>query len=479
MLDPHNPKAGGLAVALGDMMHGREGLWLGWSGEEVPEGSRKITTAPFGRTTLVKVDFTEKERKHYYTGFSNSVLWPVFHEEIQFADLANPEYFPAYEHVNKLLAAELVRHLQDDDMLWIHDYHLIPLAKELRALGCSQRIGFFNHIPLPPPDVVRTIPRHRQLMESLFSYDLIGMQTARNVKNLHRYIEEEDEGIGQTGEGTLIAGFGKASSATHFPIGIDVASFRALVPSERSEAFLNLMREEAGRQRILMVGVDRLDYSKGVPERLAALRQFLRDHLEMHGRVTFVQVSAPSRPKVAAYVELSLKTKHLVDEINREFETETWKPVIYINEPVERAALPEAFRLSRVGVVTPIADGMNLVAKEYVAAQSPEDPGVLVLSTAAGAAAQMQASLLVNVQNRDEIVAAYESALDMPLQERQERHAHLMSNVQTEDFGWWQRSYLAALDEVPRCSEVPVAISPLTHQTPASASHDHFQTIPR
>lgn len=447
VINPEKPAAGGLAVALGEMMYNTDGLWFGWSGKTTDEPDPKsIKTEPFGRTTLATVDLSQRHHDDYYAGFSNSVLWPIFHQKGKWAEL-KPEYFNAYVHVNKMLASQLAPMLQDNDVVWIHDYHLIPFAQELRALGCKQRIGFFNHIPLPPPDAIKQIPWHGQLMEALFSYDLVGMQSAKDVENLRQYVEME--GVGQRQDNSHIDAFGKKTSVQAFPIGIDTESLMSLVPSSTSsQAIMDEVRNESSK-RLLMVGVDRLDYSKGVPKRLKAFRELLLMYPEMKENVTFVQIAAPTRQGVFAYDQLSRKTSGLVNKINAQFGTDTWKPVLYFNTSVERNSLVELYRLSRVGVVTPKADGMNLVAKEYVAAQTPEDPGVLVLSTEAGAASQLRESLLVEPKDSLGIAKAYKRGLTMSQEERKKRHGALLNNVKTETLGQWREHYLKRLSSVP------------------------------
>lgn len=469
--DPNNPAAGGLAVALGEMMYKTKGLWIGCSGKTTDEPSPKsVRTVQYGDTTLVQVDLSQQHHDNYYAGFSNSVLWPVFHNKAKHAVL-NPAYFEDYKQVNKILASHLAPMLKDDDILWIHDYHLIPLAQELRALNCKQRMGFFNHIPMPSPDDFKKIPQHRELMEALFSYDLVAMQSPRDVKNLTQYVEEE--GVGQRLEGARVDAFGKTTCVRDFPIGIDVEKFKALAPSSDSDAILNEVRSESGKGRKLMVGVDRLDYSKGVPTRLKAFRDLLKSHPEMLNTVTFVQVAAPTRGIVPAYAKLSDKTRKLVDDINKEFGTDTWKPVMYFNESVNRNALPEIYRLSRVGVVTPKADGMNLVAKEYIAAQAPEDPGVLVLSTGAGAASQLRETILVPPKNHTALTEALYRGVNMPLEERQTIHTPLMNTVTNKDLNWWRESFLKELSSVPS-SSAPDAQRKVTEKafTPSSDRDD-------
>ena len=451
VINPEKPAAGGLAVALGAMMYNTDGLWFGSSGKTTDEPDSKIIkTEPFGCSTLATVDLSQQHYDNYYAGFSNSVLWPIFHEAVEWADL-NPAYFKGYKQVNKMFASRLVPMLKENDVLWIHDYHLIPLAQELRALGCKQRIGFFNHIPLPPPEVIKQIPQHRQLMEALFSYDLIGMQSVQDAENLRRYVETE--GVGQRLAGPFMDAFGKKSSVQTFPIGINVENFNALAPSPDSQDILNEVHNESGRRK-LMIGVDRLDYTKGIPTRLDAFYELLATHPEEREKVTLVQITAPTRQGVFGYDELSRKTSELVNKINARFGTENWKPVIHFNMPVERNTLPELYRRSRVGVVTSKADGMNLVAKEFVAAQRPENPGALVLSKKTGAAFQLREAILVDPNDHIGIANAYKRALDMPLKERQERYAALLNNVLTENLSWWRRNYMAALFSVPSFSSI-------------------------
>jgi len=451
MIDPKKPAAGGLAVALGDMMYNTDGLWMGCDANKVDEPRPKIgRTEQFGRTALVQVELPKQQYDNYYKGFSNTVLWPIFHGKVKMNEvtsaISNPAHFKAYEEVNKALASQLAPMLKNDDVLWIHDYHLIPLAQELRALGCQQRIGFFNHIPLPPPQIIKKIPQHKQLMEALFSYDLVGMQCANDVENLRQYVETE--GVGQRLDDSQVEAFGKVTSMLDFPIGIDVDSFKALNPNDapdpKSQAFLDKVRKEAGK-RLLMIGVERMDYTKGIPKRLKSFHKFLDENPEMRDKVTLIQISSPTREGVPAYDKLKEKTKMLKKSINRRFGTDTWKPVMYCKHGVKRAYLPELYRLAKVGLVTPVADGMNLVAKEYIAAQNPENPGVLVLSTGAGAASQLREALLVPPKDLVALAEAYKAALNMPLEERQERYAALIKNVKTQDLPWWRNSFRGKL----------------------------------
>lgn len=448
MVDPSKPAAGGLAVALADTMHDNPGLWMGWSGAIGGRpGTPSVRTQAFGQSTLVGMDLSRTQCRQYYAGYSNSVLWPVMHSSAGWADI-RPGQYGVYRQVNRMFAAQLAPLLQQDDVLWIHDYHLIPLAQELRRLGCQQRMGFFNHIPFPEPGVFRAIPEHRELVESLFSYDLVGMQIPRDVQNLQGYVREERIGEAAA-DGSRLRAFGRQVQVRDFPIGIDVQGLMAQESDTGSSRILESMRTEKAEGRLLMVGVERLDYSKGVPDRFAALGQLLEDRPDLREKVTFVQIGAPSRPEVPAYAALARRTQKMVDGINSKYGTPSWTPILYFAEPVRRSALPAVYRMGRVGVVTSVADGMNLVAKEYVASQDGRDPGALVLSRGAGAAHQLQDAILVPPADRPAIAQAYEAALAMPLDERRQRHARLLDNVQTQDLAKWREDYLSALRSVP------------------------------
>jgi len=461
MVDPAQPAAGGLAAALGGLMKETPGLWLGWSGKvNDGPGVGRPPLQSYGRTTLVPIDLSQAEHDHYYAGFANKVLWPVFHGQVQHAESdaqANARYFESYEQVNRKFASTLAGLLQEDDAIWVHDYHLIPLATELRRLGCRQRMGFFNHIPFPTLEALRQIPQHGRLVRSLFDYDLVGMQAQRDLDRFHEYVEIRGQGR-RSDEGHVQA-FGRMVRSQSFPIGIDVAQFTSQHGVADGGHVLSRLRRER-RKRVLMVAVDRLDYTKGLPERLEAFRLLLERHPECRRHVTLAQVVSPSRESVAAYAAVRDRVRGMVDALNKDYGSRGWTPVLHFEDVVDRRALPEYFRLGRVGVVTPVADGMNLVAKEFVAAQDPELPGALVLSEAAGASAQLTQALMVDPKNPADMAETFHQALHMPLQQRVERHAALLQTVQDEDLQRWSDSYLEVLeggDPPPLPADQPAA----------------------
>jgi trehalose 6-phosphate synthase len=442
--DPRKTAAGGLAVALAEVLNNTGGLWFGWSGKIVDHSEvDDVQIEQAGPVKMVSVDLTQVDHDCFYLGYSNGVLWPVFHYRLDLADF-DAGYIHGYRRVNQQFARKLLPFLRPDDIIWVHDYHLIPLAAELRALGCTQRIGFFLHIPLPPPLILAAIPGHDWLIRALFAYDLVGFQSRSDLDHFARYAETEAHA--QRLEDDRWRAFGRTVHAGAFPIGIDVQEFTALANGDDAVAMYERMQREYSRRKLL-VGVDRLDYSKGLPQRMRAFREFLIKNPDLRSSATLIQIASPSRENVSAYTDILHELESLCGAINGNFGDLDWMPVRYIHRTVARSRLPGLYRASRVALVTPLRDGMNLVAKEYLAAQDPEDPGVLVLSRFAGAAEQLKEALLVNPYDTEGTAAAILLALQMPLEERRSRHEALMRSVRTYDVHWWCESFLEALGE--------------------------------
>ena len=446
LADPRKTAAGGLAVALGETLNATGGLWFGWSGNIVEDGTPgegEVHTSQAGNVTPATIDLCREDHDSYYLGYSNGVLWPVFHYRLDLADF-DAGFIAGYRRVNQLFARKLMPLLKPDDILWIHDYHLIPLAAELRAMGCTNRIGFFLHIPLPPPLILAAIPQHEWLIRSLFSYDLVGFQSEADVNHFSRYVGEE------AGAEALdphhFRAFNRTVRAQAFPIGIDVDEFAALTHASDAMDMYHRIREEYKRRRLLL-GIDRLDYSKGLPQRMRAFRELLAHYPENHRSATLIQIASPSRESVDAYADIRQELESLSGVINGDYGELDWMPLRYIHRTVARKRIPGLCRAAAVGLVTPLRDGMNLVAKEYIAAQDPADPGVLVLSRFAGAAEQLKDALLVNPYDTHGTAETIQQALQMPLEERQRRHQLLLNNIRTFDVHWWRRTYLEALAE--------------------------------
>lgn len=445
--DPRKTAAGGLAVAVRESLQQTGGLWFGWSGKirsetDAAAGQPDVRVQTTGSVTLATIDLDQRDYDTYYLGYANDVLWPVFHYRL---DLANFDvrFAAGYRRVNQLFARKLMPLLRPDDLIWVHDYHLIPLAAELRAMGCTNRIGFFLHIPMPPPLIMAAIPEHEWLMRSLFAYDLVGFQAEADVTHFAHYVESEAQAH-RLEPGRLRA-FQRTLRVGAYPIGIDVDEFAGLAQGKEGREMFARMREEYSRRRLL-IGVDRLDYSKGLPQRVHAFRELLAQYPENHNSATLIQIASPSREDVGAYDDLRRQMDSLCGEINGDYGELDWMPVRYIHRNVARKRLPGLYRASRVALVTPLRDGMNLVAKEFIAAQDPADPGMLVLSRFAGAAEQLTDALLVNPYDAQGTAQAIQRALTMPLDERINRHTRLTQRIREHDVHWWCATFLEALE---------------------------------
>lgn len=442
--DPRKTAAGGLAVALGEVLNNSGGLWFGWSGK-LAEGDAQpqLHVHHAGPVTLATVDLNKEDYDSFYVGYSNGVLWPVFHYRLDLADF-DAGYIEGYRRVNQMFAKTLLPMLQPDDIIWVHDYHLIPLAAELRALGCTQRIGYFLHIPLPPPLIMAAIPGHDWLMKGLCSYDVVGFQSQADHEHFCRYIQAEAHAQ-SAGEGRWRV-FNRTIHAGAYPIGLDVQEFRSVTEAPEAREMYERMKREYSRRKLL-VGVDRLDYSKGLPQRMRAFRELLARYPETRQSATLIQIASPSREDVSAYTDILHELESLCGSINGNYGELDWMPVRYMHRTVARARLPGLYRASRVALVTPLRDGMNLVAKEFLASQDPDDPGVLVLSRFAGAAEQLKEALLVNPYDTEGTAHAIHLALQMPLEERRERHQALFKTLQRTDVHWWCDSFLHTLGQ--------------------------------
>ncbi len=434
-------QSGGLAVGLVDAIKAQGGVWFGWDGQRDGETGGPLKVSQHGTVTTVGVPISPDDFSAYYLGFANSVLWPLFHYRMDLVNIT-AKAFEGYMRVNEVFARQLMPLLKPDDLIWIHDYHLIPLAAMLRKLGCKQRIGHFLHIPFPPPELLSATPHHLDLVESLLDYDLLGFQTHTDVGNLKSYLTTHIPEVSVT-EDCLEMG-DKAVRIGRFPIGIDVQNFESLSIRNCPPEGLRENRKAAKRRKSI-IGVDRLDYSKGLPERFQAFEQLLLRYPEHIRQVGFVQIAPVSRGEVDAYADIRMELERLTGSVNGRFADLDWTPVQYLCRPLSRDVLAPLMRQSDVGFVTPLRDGMNLVAKEYVAAQDPLDPGVLLLSQFAGAAEEMPEALIVNPYDVEGMAHKLHEALVMPLNERRDRHAALLRSIKTYDAQNWAEGYLSAL----------------------------------
>ncbi len=434
---------GGLAGALNSALKDNGGIWFGWSGQETDNftGSINVQRSTEGVTTAT-IDLEEQDVEEYYNGYANSTLWPLFHYRIDLTQY-EAEFGRGYERVNERFAQSALPLIEPDDDVWVHDYHLMPLAQQLRDMGCKNRIGFFLHIPWPPTNLLVSLPYHERLVQSLLRYDLIGFQNDTWLDSFLHYCGKElgaqiDE---ETGTVTLN---GRTTVARAYPIGIDYDFFMA--KGETGEARQAAQRLLAStRHRTAMIGVDRLDYSKGLPERLDGIGRFFDNYPERVRDLVFIQIAPPSREDIGSYQRIRAELEQKTGQINGARSEVDQVPIRYVNKGHSQEELFGFYRAAKIGLVTPLRDGMNLVAKEYIAAQDPENPGVLILSRFAGAAQQMPDALLVNPHSSDEMASAIRDALDMPLEERKARYEKLIGTVRDENVKQWTEDFITDL----------------------------------
>lgn len=443
--DPDKPATGGLAVAVQAALKQHGGIWMGWSGQSSgDEEPGPLTIRQEGEITYALAELSARDLTEYYEGLANSVLWPLCHYRIDLTDYARRD-MAGYVRVNHFFAERLAPLIEADDIIWVHDYHLLPLAAELRKMGVTNRIGFFLHIPWPSPDVFLTLPVQKYLLQAMTEFDLIGFQTGDDTENFALSLRRA--GIAQplAGEPGKFRSTEREFQIGAFPIGIDVLAFADKSAAIVGNAIMQQLHTSLeGRE--LIVGVDRLDYSKGIPERLQGYRRFLEANPAWHGKVTLLQITPKSRSGVTQYAMLQREVAELAGQINGALGRLDWTPVRYVNRAFSQNLLAGLYRMARIGLVTPLRDGMNLVAKEYVAAQNPQDPGVLILSRFAGAAHELaEGAVLINPYDVETIADALYQAVTMPLEERQRRHQLMDATLRSNDVYSWCDRFLAQL----------------------------------
>ncbi|MGH8196249.1 MAG: alpha,alpha-trehalose-phosphate synthase (UDP-forming) [Woeseiaceae bacterium] len=436
--------AGGLAVGVLGALRDRGGMWFGWNGDlNLTAGN---THAPeiewHDNIQFVGIDLDEGDFEGYYNGFSNKVLWPLFHYLLGFIQYRRAN-FEAYQRVNATFARKLVPLLEPDDIIWVHDYHLIPLAMELRKGGVDQPIGFFLHVPFPGYDVLQVLPDRLFLLQALSAYDVVGFQTTRDLASFRDAVSQPELGAVVGSDGTIEVA-GRTLIADVYPIGVDVDALHRFATEARGHSEVTrTLQSLADRQFI--IGVDRLDYSKGLEQRFRSYATLLEKYPAIQGAVSYTQIAPPTRIGVRAYDDIRASLEQTSGEINGRFATLDWLPLRYINRGINRETLMGLFRLADVGIVTPIRDGMNLVAKEFVASQDPRNPGMLVLSILTGAASELKDAVLVNPYDNDDVADGLYRALTMPLDERKERYSSMMAVLRKNDIVAWRDRFLGAL----------------------------------
>ncbi|HWI26011.1 MAG TPA: trehalose-6-phosphate synthase [Stellaceae bacterium] len=434
-------RAGGLAMAMREAVKRTGGLWFGWSGA-ITEGALEARLVAAGKVTYATVDLARQDYEQYYLGYANGTLWPLLHYRLGLMAYRHEDY-QGYLRVNMRMARQLQPFLQPDDLVWVHDYHLIPLGAALRALGVANRIGFFLHTPFPSIDVLSALPHHERMIEAMAAYDLVGFQTEAATDAFLGCVRACPGGemLGRA----AFALDGRRSRVSTFPIGMDAEDFARLAGQAAHSAEARRLKESlSGRN--LIIGVDRLDYSKGIPQRFEAIEGLLTAYPEQRRRFNYLQITPYSRADLTQYRAFRRELEGLAGRVNGKFAEFDWSPIRYVNRSFSQQTLAGFYRAARVGLVTPLRDGMNLVAKEFVAAQDPLDPGVLVLSRFAGAAKELDAALLVNPIDATEMAAALHRALEMPRGERSERWQAMMAANRRNTLDHWRDSFLAALD---------------------------------
>ena len=438
---------GGLAISIQTALEAYGGIWFGWSGKYAAKVSVRPKVFSTNGLTYATLDLSTKDYEEYYSGYANRAIWPAFHYRPDLMAFHRDDY-KGYQRVNANFAKKLVPLLEGGDLIWVHDYHLIPLAHELRQKGINHPIGFFLHTPFPVPEVLTSLPGHQELVEGLCAYDVVGFQTEMDLYAFHNYINREVQG--QVMSNGIVKVNGRTFLAGVFPIGIDMKNVTSLARDSKNSTSAIKMQESL-HGRPMIIGVDRLDYSKGIIERFLAFESLLKDSPEFQKQcVTLIQIAPLSRSHVQEYKEMREEISTAAGRINGRFSEFNWVPIRYINHSFKRRTLMGCFRASNVGFVTPLRDGMNLVAKEYVAAQDPEDPGVLVLSRFAGAVHELDNnSIVVNPYNTEEVADALKQALVMPLDERKARWKEMMKTLRRNDITIWREKFVATLQEAP------------------------------
>jgi trehalose 6-phosphate synthase len=458
---PNEPMTGGLAAALLPVVENSGAIWVGSSGR-VRDGNQKEPFAEIeslGAGALAMLDLPAAHYGGYYEGFANSALWPAMHSRTDLIRATQEDYV-SYREVNAFMARALLRFRKTDSVFWIQDYHFLALGAELRDLGVTQPVGFFLHTPWPSRSLIGGVPHHRELIEAMLAYDLIGFQTEEDRENFLSYVQQ-DLGLA-VHDGVVRSHYGRTRAAV-FPIGIDPQKFAQLAAKAMTHPDVSRLRRSLNGEK-LAIGVDRLDYSKGLVNRIKAFDRMWTTHPQLARTVSLLQIATPSRGAIEAYGNLQSEVARLVSDVNGIHGEVDWTPIRYLNKGYGQAVLAGLYRTAQVGVVTPLQDGMNLVAKEYVAAQNPADPGVLVLSKFAGAANELDTALHVNPHDIDGMAKTIATALVMPLTERRMRWEAMMERLNNSTIQQWFADFVDTLQET---QFVKSEIGPIVTEQPS------------
>ena len=465
--EAHSSFADEMAVTVKAVLKNQSGMWFGWSGKVTDQPASEARTLKINKATYVQIELSNNDIQEYCTGLANSVLWPILHYRVDLQTYSRADA-SGYIRVNRLFADHLSGLIDEDDVVWVHDYHLMLLPRELRSRGHRNRIGFFLHTPCAPPDILQTLPHHKEILGGLTYCDLVGFQTENDRDNFAQYL------VGQGGTPRR-GGYdidGRRVRLGAFPVSIETKAYMRLARNAGRSAMLGLVRESLGGSR-LVLSVDRLDCSKGIPERIKAFEQFLEMNPDWHGKATLLQLTPKNWSDVQQYSEIESEVTGLIGKVNGRFGDAVWTPIRYVNRSYSRTVLAGIYRAAHVAMTTPLRDGMNLMAKEFLAAQDPADPGVLMLSQFAGAANELDQALIVNPHETDAVATALKRALEMPLDERRARHAPMVAHLLRNDIRRWARSYTSTLVDGRTgrglLGVLRALLKPSTAQTPRGA----------
>lgn len=439
--------SGGLVSALAPALKNRGGVWIGWPGAIDPQDQDSLSTILEKESReagfkLYPVSLSEEEIKLYYDGFSNEIIWPLFHD-LQSECHFDPRYWGAAQEVNRKFAQKIQSIYQPHDFLWIHDYHLMLVAQELRRLNIQEKVGFFLHIPFPPLDIFLKLPWRFQVLRALLDYDLMGFQTRRDQRNFIQCVKRllPDVKITYQKHVHICQTATREVRVAAFPISIDYQEFSNMASGKEVEEQTEQKKQQMKGQKIIF-SCDRLDITKGIPYRLEAIRHLLKTHPELHEKITFFQVVIPSRTEIPKYQNLKKEIDQLVGEINSEFSKTGWVPIQYLFRSISRQELIAFYSIAHIVLITPLKDGMNLVAKEYIASNVHEN-GILILSEFAGASTQLQhEAFLINPYDIEGLAETIYKTINLSPEESTTRMHKMRRSVKRYDVFWWVHAFL-------------------------------------
>ncbi|HUS99407.1 MAG TPA: trehalose-6-phosphate synthase [Candidatus Thermoplasmatota archaeon] len=439
---------GGVISALDPLMQQHKGIWVAWgSGNAdflVTDSEKKIEVPPDHPTYVLKrIPLTNKEIENYYHGFSNRVLWPLFHLFIE-KMRAKETYWNTYWTVNKKFAQSILKEMETDDLIWIHDYHLSLVPYFMKMKEPNAKIALFWHIPWPPWEIFYTLPWRNELLEGILASDFVGFHTSSYVSNFINCAERKTGVSFDTKKKTIFFKDHK-TKIRHFPLGISYKEYHQLAHTPAVSKKAEKLKKLYGN-RNLILGIDRLDYTKGILDRIKAFELLLEDNPKYREKVVLIQIASPSRNKIEEYFTMKKEIDEAVGRINGKYRNETWTPVMYFYKEISQNSLLAYYKIADIGLLTPLRDGMNLIAKEFIA--SNDENTVLILSEFAGASEELTNAIMVNPYDIRSIGRAIKTAIEMPCEEKKHRFLSMEKKVKKHDSEWWYSNFLKEWERV-------------------------------